>query len=1206
MSEVLSGANADFMLKRFGLGTIKVSIAIASGVQLRCQESLAMVVNEWKVAIYMTIAIVMWQWFSRLSPKSTGWQVRMVFVLTMLAIALGLWSEFFATRWFDGVIPAIAGTLAVMAMAKLIHGNVDTSEPQPESVRNQQNDSPFANSKQPLTLSACQEDWHRELAAKNLEFEAIFQAFPDLFLLLERDGTILEYRGTQHYNLHISPGAIGQQTIQELLPSPVASKYQQAITRAIEQQCIASISYSIDDETGQQMYEARLVPFKQQKIMMFIRNTTEQKQAEKACFQSYQELSDIKHALDRAAIVAFTDAKGIMTEVNDNFCQISGYSRQELIGKTDGMLKSDEHPPEFFVELWSTIASGKIWHGEIKNRAKDGSDYWMDTTIVPFLHERSRPVQYLSIGYDITDRKQAEAALHQQQERLSILHEIDRAILEAREPEAIASVAAKYLRELLPCQRVSAIEFNLNTLEAVMLAISSDREHYYLEGESLPEMNRDGFANPEKLGNGILEIEDLHQLEQLTPVQESLKAEGMRACMCVPLTAQDSLLGSLNIWLDRPGRFSEGQVAIAQEVADSLAISIQQARLCQTVQSYAVELEQKVAERTAELVQLNQQLRGEIQQRHEVEVELYEEKEFAQVTLHSIGDGVMTTDIYGTIQSLNPQAEILTGWLESDAQGQPLSEVLKLYNPSSRLPVENLLDDSASGVLCPLSQHTLIRHGDGEEFIVEHSVAPIRRGNGEVMGMVVVCRDVTEKHQLAAQLSWEASHDILTNLINRREFKRQLSELMEQKSKSEHSLCYLDLDQFKIVNDTCGHAAGDELLRQVTVLLESQIRKSDLLARLGGDEFAILFYECSAIEAQRVSEELRQAIQEFRFVWQDKTFCIGVSIGIVEIDPTIATLTDVMSCADAAMYAAKDAGRNRVHVYKASDRELAQRHGDMQWVSRLVKALEEDRFCLYSQAIAPVKPDGTKSYHYEILIRMTDENGAIVPPGMFIPAAERYNLMPRIDRWVIRHLFSYLSEQNNQSSLNIAQSNAAPQSIYTINLSGASFNDDKFLHFLQEQLVHYQILPQMLCFEVTETFAITNLNQAIAFINALKKLGCSFALDDFGSGMSSLTYLKNLPVDYVKIDGYFVKNILEDPVNAAMIEAINKLTHVLGLETIAEFVENERILDKLQELDIDYVQGYGIAKPTPLGGKLINLTAAKHKTIIPPQIPVVS
>jgi len=442
-------------------------------------------------------------------------------------------------------------------------------------------------------------------------------------------------------------------------------------------------------------------------------------------------------------------------------------------------------------------------------------------------------------------------------------------------------------------------------------------------------------------------------------------------------------------------------------------------------------------------------------------------------------------------------------------------------------------------------------------------------------------------------------------LINRREFKRQLSELMEQKSPSEHSLCYLDLDQFKIVNDTCGHAAGDELLRQVTVLLQSQIRKSDLLARLGGDEFAILFYQCSVVEAQKVAEELRQAIQEFRFVWQDKTFSIGVSIGIVKIDPTISSLADVMSCADAAMYAAKDAGRNRVHIYKASDRELAQRHGDMQWVSRLVKALEEDRFCLYSQPIAPVKADANKPLHYEILIRMTDENGAIVPPGMFIPAAERYNLMPKIDRWVIRHLFSYLSEQRNQSSFNIADSNSTPPpSIYTINLSGASFNDDKFLNFLQQQLLHYQIPPQMLCFEVTETFAITNLNQAIAFINALKKLGCLFALDDFGSGMSSLTYLKNLPVDYVKIDGYFVKNILEDPVNAAMIEAINKLTHVLGLETIAEFVENDQILHKLQELEIDYVQGYGIAKPTPLSGKLINLTAAKHKTKIARQMQV--
>jgi diguanylate cyclase (GGDEF)-like protein/PAS domain S-box-containing protein len=559
---------------------------------------------------------------------------------------------------------------------------------------------------------------------------------------------------------------------------------------------------------------------------------------------------------------------------------------------------------------------------------------------------------------------------------------------------------------------------------------------------------------------------------------------------------------------------------------------------------------------------------------------------------------VITTDIDGIIQSLNPQAQSLTGWSESEAKGQPLGKVLQLFDQVTGLAIDNIFHEPRRGSLSPFSNHTLIRRGDCQEFILEHSVAPIRLPNGNIIGMVVVCRDVTENRKLAAQLSWEASHDPLTSLINRREFKRKLSTLMEEKSypESQHTLCYLDLDQFKIVNDTCGHGAGDELLRQVTALFQSQIRKTDLLARLGGDEFGLLLYDCSPAEAKQVAETLRQAVQDFRFIWHDKTFSIGVSIGLVSIDPIVASLADVMSAADSAMYAAKDAGRNRIHIYQVNDRELAQRHGDMQWVSRLVKALEEDRFCLYSQDIVPAQPNSGKADHYEILIRMTDENGMIVPPGMFIPAAERYNLMPKIDRWVIRHLFNYLSVERTQIACATPNvKNPIDKSIYTVNLSGASFNDDRFCDFLQEQFAHYHIPPEMICFEVTETFAITNLNKAIQFITALKSLGCSFALDDFGSGMSSLTYLKNLPVDYVKIDGYFVKNILEDPVNAAMIEAINNLTHVIGLQTIAEFVENEQIFHKLQELGVDYVQGYGIAKPTPLGGKLINLTAAKQK-----------
>jgi len=1223
----------------------KPSIALVSGTSEMPQMCLTMVLDSCNVVLSLVLGIIFWQWFRRFNPQFTMSPVRIFSVLLPLSIALGVLNLLLPGQddpWIYWVLKILPGTISVVVAAALGTRIFSRSSQEevcdvipcqspfipaqvPSEGRSSESVSPFfsdypcviscvdAHPEKQLAMQFCQ-NLHTKLQAKNAEFEGIFQAFPDLFLLVDNDGTILDYQGEHRCNIHISPTAIGQQKIQELLPSPVASQYEQAIRLVAKHQWMTTIEYEIGGSAGEQIYEARLIPFWHQKIMMFIRNTTDKKQAQSALCQSYKELSDLKYALDQSAIIAVTDRKGTITYVNDKFCQIAGYSREELIGQNHRIVKSDEHSSEFFRNLWSTIAQGKIWRGEIKNKTKDGHDYWVDTTIVPFLDQQGKPFQYLSIHTDITDRKQAEKALHQQQKRLSILHQIDRAILEAEEPEAIAEVTVKYLRTLLPCQRVSVISFNLKTDEAIVLAIDADRESCILAGNRLPLMNQEGFANPDKLTNGVLVVKDILELSNLTPVQESLKAEGLRSCVCIPLKSRNSLLGSLNLWSNRPGGFSDAQIAIAQEVTDSLAIAIQQARLRQTVQSYAQELEHRVAQRTAELLKVNQQLRKEIEQRQEIEAQLYHEKEVAQVTLNSIGDAVITTDLNGIIQSLNPQAEILTGWRQSEAQGQPLKLVLQLFNAVTGDPVENFLSASITSRLSAFSHHTLIRNRDAEEFIVEPSVAFIRMSNAEIIGMVVICRDVTENRKLAAQLCWEASHDPLTNLINRREFKRRLSELMEEKSttESEHSLCYLDLDQFKIVNDTCGHAAGDELLRQITTLLQSQIRKTDLLARLGGDEFALLLYECPLKQARQVAEDLRQVVQDFRFVWQDKTFSIGVSIGLVKLDPVVTSLADVMSAADSAMYAAKDAGRNRIHVYQANDQELAQRQGDMQWVSRLVKALEEDRFCLYSQAIAPAQPDSGKPDHYEILIRMTDENGALIPPGMFIPAAERYNLMPKIDRWVIRNLFSYLATHLHHSScgnkivpetlMPHQGKTVSPSSIYTVNLSGASFNDEQFLSFLQEQFAYYQIPPQMICFEVTETFAISNLNKAIQFIHALKQLGCSFALDDFGSGMSSLTYLKNLPVDYVKIDGYFVRNILEDPVNAAMIEAINKLTHVIGLQTIAEFVENEQILQKLQELGVDYVQGYGIAKPTPLVGNLINMSIAKQKPKISRQV----
>ncbi|WP_082065430.1 EAL domain-containing protein [Aliterella atlantica] len=436
--------------------------------------------------------------------------------------------------------------------------------------------------------------------------------------------------------------------------------------------------------------------------------------------------------------------------------------------------------------------------------------------------------------------------------------------------------------------------------------------------------------------------------------------------------------------------------------------------------------------------------------------------------------------------------------------------------------------------------------------------------------------------QTEQRLAWQSSHDILTGLVNRWEFERRLKLALSsaKTDNQQHSLCYLDLDRFKIVNDTCGHAAGDELLRQVTALLQKQVRATDTLARLGGDEFALLLNQCPLIQSLRIANVLRKSLQEFRFIWQDNTFTIGVSIGLVAINADTLDLSSILSAADMACYAAKNAGRNCVHVYQADDQALASGHGQMQWISRLTRALQSDAFCLYCQAIVPLTSAESKGEHYEILLRLQDETGKLIPPMAFIPAAERYNIMHLIDRWVISTFFARL-DQHYQEAWQFFQT-PSRANMYAINLSGASINDDSFTDFLYQQFSLYSIPPQLICFEITETVAITNLDKAGELIAKLKQLGCRFALDDFGRGMSSFAYLKNLPVDYLKIDGEFIKDIVNDSTDLALTQAINQVGHAMGIQTIAEFVEDDTILAKIGELGVDYAQGYGIAKPQPL------------------------
>ncbi len=439
--------------------------------------------------------------------------------------------------------------------------------------------------------------------------------------------------------------------------------------------------------------------------------------------------------------------------------------------------------------------------------------------------------------------------------------------------------------------------------------------------------------------------------------------------------------------------------------------------------------------------------------------------------------------------------------------------------------------------------------------------------------------DIRRAHRNAEEtIRHMAYHDSLTGLTNRHDFEIRLSRAIfsAREQQTEHALLYLDLDQFKIVNDTCGHVAGDELLKQLSIVFHKPVRERDTLARIGGDEFGVLMENCHLEKAKEIAEKLLQSVREFRFSWQKKTFTLGVSIGLVIISDDGKTMSEILSAADMACYAAKDKGRNRIQIYRDNDSEVLHRRGEMQWLNLTSQALRDNRFVLHRQYIHSLRNDNAGEKYCEFLVRMLDENGELIMPGAFIPAAERYDLMSDLDRWVINDAFKYLAKQ-------CTKKNSSTNPVLSfINLSGASLSDEKFFSYISEKLIEYKIPRGSICFEITETATIANLKSAVKFINEIKEAGCLFALDDFGSGMSSFSYLKTIPADFLKIDGEFVRDMLLDPMDTAIVEAINKIGHVAGLRTIAEFVESPAIMDRLRTIGVDYAQGYGIDEPAPI------------------------
>lgn len=671
-------------------------------------------------------------------------------------------------------------------------------------------------------------------------------------------------------------------------------------------------------------------------------------------------LSEQQRAADNAALVSETDLAGTITYVNDKFCEVSGYRREELLGQNHRIVNSGTHPRAFFEEMWRTIASGQVWHAEICNRDKAGKPYWVHTTITPMLGDDGLPRKYLSIRFDTTRRKEAED-------------------------------------------------------------------------------------------------------------------------------------------------------------------------------------------------------------------ELAREKERWQVTLKSIGDGVIVTDQDGRVVFMNSMAQELTGRRGEVSLGHGVNEVFSLINEDSRAPLRNpalaCMDENTS--VSGAGQSVLLRP-DGVELAVHDSASPIHGAGLQVVGSVLVFRNDSERRAMLRELRWLAYHDPLTGLANRRAMEGRLERALRlaRGSARKHTFCYIDLDQFKLVNDTCGHAAGDTLLVALVGLMGQSVPERQHLARLGGDEFGLLLFDTDADGARHIAEKLIEAINDYRFNHEGRSFHVGASVGVAEIDAITPDIADIMTRADKACYAAKSGGRNRVQVYSSAHAGLRKMEDEMDTMSHLARAMEEGRFRLYRQRIMAL--DDEADAHYEILLRMVDESGAIQSPARFLPAAERFGIAGRVDRWVVDALLDYQATHPDDGAK------------YSVNLSGQSLADESFLGYLIERMEHYGARPDRIGFEITESAVVEDLTSARRFIHGLRSRGCQFYLDDFGAGMSSFAYLKHLPVDYIKIDGAFVRDLENEPLDRVIVNAIVQIGRDFKRKTIAEFVETGNVLKYVRELGVDYAQGYGIHRPEPL------------------------
>jgi len=948
------------------------------------------------------------------------------------------------------------------------------------------------------------------------------------------------------------------------------------------------------------------------------------KAAEQALADSEQRLRTITDNLP--ATVVRCDTRGRCTYANAQFRRVYGIEPATLIGTAH----RDFRRPEEWAIVGPHVQAalrGELRQFEVQSLVQ-GRQEWHQQTVIPDIDANGRIVGYLSVAFNITERRRQEEALRKSEEFLERTGriggvggwEVDLAsgtVLWSHETRRIHGVDAGYVPDLQGSIHFYAPEAQAVVTAAVDRAIA-DGTPWDLE---LPLVRADGrriwvraVGTPEQAdGKSVRLLGAFQDIDERVRQRLALKEANDRIAVAtesggIGIWELDIHTGEL-IWDERVyalyGDDSGGRaspLALWEERVHREDLPILREALLAAAQGA------QLFDRDFRVVLPDgrtRHLRGtaraalaadgradrligavwDITELRELAASLAEDRSLLSVTLASIGDAVITTSAAGRITWLNPVAERLTGWTSLEARDRALGEVFHIVDEDSREPAPDPVARClAEGEGLEPAGHLVLLSRNGEEFGIEDSAAPIRSEDGQVLGVVLVFHDVSEQRRLTGEMRWRATHDALTGLVNRAEFEGRLGRLLERvrEDGDQHALMFIDLDQFKLVNDSCGHAVGDQLLQQMARMLGAAIRVRDTLARLGGDEFAIIMERCSIEQAQRVAQKICEQMDDFRFVHEDRRLRVGTSIGLVPVDRRWPNAAAIQQAADTCCYAAKEAGRNRVHVWFDTDSAMRERQFEMRWTTRIEQALDEDRFVLFAQRIMPLKsnPRGVQA---EVLLRLREADGTLVAPGAFLPAAERFHLASRIDRWVLRHVVDWMT----------AQPDAEQLTLLSVNLSGQSVGDRSFHRWALELLrAAGSRLCNRLCLEITETAAVTHVADAAHFIDQVRAVGVRVALDDFGAGAASFGYLKTLRVDTLKIDGQFVRDLVDDPLDEVAVRCFTDVAKVMTMQTVAEFVDKPAVLQRLRAMDVDYAQGYLLHEPAPLDQLLAHASAA--------------